>query len=720
MPTCLAFPFDIVSAPPMEPNFDQATNFQFLQCSLLIFLLLFIPVVLSNRPAGAALGILLLVVIFFFPGYLLLSLLSKLPVGFRLVISPVFGIVSIVTAYNMFARLPVAAYFPYLVVVLSAAGMVLVALQIRQAPLPSLWTRNAYQSVLAGSAVALTVSPLFWRSGRFSDGEFVFYGPAGQDQLYHVTMLQRLMQHIPPDNFIVSGLRPTIYHYFDDLTLALVLRVQTTLHFGTTNLFDLYYRCYPISVYFLIGALAYRVGRQLVGTARGGILSVLLLLGAGGLGWFFGVLHVAVHTPHLAAMRASLFFHWTSWEGVDSILPLVHRPAHYHSILICLAAISILLRPERSRRDWLVAGLLLGFMAGFNFTFAATFGIAAVLGSLLLLMRRRLWEALDLAWLALFVFVGSLPLTSAMLLSGFHNLASGFPFRGPNLDYPVAVWGSLLGRMMPQSLVPWAALILLPIVAFGVKLFGGGAMARLDLGEARHHGVASVFAIVFVLSFMIGIFLPYQGMGGVAVIFLQPTLWILGLFSLRPINAWLDRKKGNWRSITLFGLLGLTWVQAFVAFNFSCKAAFSQETTRALQDVRWAATPGDVVAYLPSQFTEKAILGQAEKSTNFSIIAMTGLDGYFSSETYSEFFAVPGISGHDAAHVLAQADHLYEQRRNDVGSFLKGEINDAVSARLAKDHVRWIVASGKAMQSIPSSAALWRKTADIAIYRLPP
>ena len=64
---------------------------------------------------------------------------------------------------------------------------------------------------------------------------------------------------------------------------------------------------------------------------------------------------------------------------------------------------------------------------------------------------------------------------------------------------------------------------------------------------------------------------------------------------------------------------------------------------------------------------------------------MTGLDGYFSSETYSEFFAVPGISGHDAAHVLAQADHLYEQRRNDVGSFLKGDINDAVSARLAKD-----------------------------------
>ena len=38
-------------------------------------------------------------------------------------------------------------------------------------------------------------------------------------------------------------------------------------------------------------------------------------------------------------------------------------------------------------------------------------------------------------------------------------------------------------------------------------------MARLDLGEERHRGVAMVFAIVFALSFVIGTFFPYQGMG---------------------------------------------------------------------------------------------------------------------------------------------------------------------------------------------------------------
>jgi len=713
-------PFAIVSVIPMAENKGQANRFAFLQGSLLIFLLLLVPLVLSNNPEGAVLGILVFVVVFFFPGYLLLTLLSSLPGSVRIVLSPVFGIVSITTAYDIFARASMSAYFPYLVVVLSAAGMVLFALQSRHAPTPSRWTLGGYETVMAGSAVALSVAPIFWRGGRFSDGEFVFYGPTGQDPLYHVTLLQRLLHHVPPDNFIVSGLRAPVYHYFDDLTLALILHAQHTLHLGATDLFDVYYRCYPMLVYFLLGALAYRAGRQLLGSARGGILSVLLLLGAGGLGWFFGALQTAAHASQFAAMRAALFSAWTSWDGVDAILPLVHRPAHYHSLLICLAAITVLLRPVRSRRDWLVAGLLLGLMAGFNFTLAATFGVAAVLGSLLLLLQRRQYEARDLAWLALFIFIGSLPVTAAMLLSGFHNTAPGFPFRGPNLEFPTAIRGALLGRMMPAALVPWASLIVFPIVAYGVKLFGLGAMARLDMGGERHRGIAMVFAIAFALSFVIGTFFPYQGIGGLGIVFLQPTLWILGLFSLHPIDVWLERNRGSWRPVVLWGMLGLTWVQALGAFNFSYKVAFGQDTAHALQDIRLAAAPDDVVAYLPSNLTARPIWGRTAQSTNFAIMAMTGLDGYFSSETYSKFFAVAGLSGRNPAEVLAQAERLYEQRRDDVGSFLKGDIQDASSARLAKDHVRWIVVSGDALQGASPSVTPWRKTREIAVYRLSP
>ena len=301
----------------------------------------------------------------------------------------------------------------------------------------------------------------------------------------------------------------------------------------------------PTVVYFLLGALAYRTGKQLLGSVRGGMLGLLLLLGGGGLGWLFGVLQTASHASQFVTMRAALFSDWTSWDGVDSILPLVHRPAHYHSLLICLAAINLLLRPERSRRDWVLAGLLLGLMAGFNFTLAATFGVAAVLGGVVLFLQRRQSDARDLAWLALFIFLGSLPVTGGMLLTGFHNTAPGFPFRGPNLQFSTATWGTSLSQIMPWAVVPWASLIVFPILAYGIKLVGLGPMLRLDLGEDRHRSLAMVFALAFALSFVIGTFFPYQAFGGVGIVFLQPTLWILGLFSLRPINTWMEQGRGS-------------------------------------------------------------------------------------------------------------------------------------------------------------------------------
>jgi hypothetical protein len=702
----------------MVQDLGQASRFASLRGSSLIVLVLLFPLVLSNHPEGVALGILVFLFTFFFPGYLLLGPWSRSLGGFRTILSPVFGIVSITTSYDIFARASLTAYFPYLVAGLSVGGMVLFARRAAHSPEWTRWTQEGHEIVIAGSVAALAVAPLYWRSGRYSNGEFVFYGPAGQDHLFHVTLLQRLLHHVPPDNFIVSGLRAPIYHYFGDLALALILRVQSTLHLGATDVFDLYYRCYPVFLYFLLGALAYRTGRTLLGSARGGVLSALLLLGGGGLGWFLGVLQTAAHASQLVAMRAALFSDWTSWDGVNSIVPLVHRPAHYNGLLISLAAINILLRPDRSRRHWVLAGLMLGLMAGFNFTLAATFGTAAVAGSLTFLFQRRHREGLDLVWLALFIFIGSLPVTAGMFTAGLHNPAPGFPFRGPNLQFSTATWGALLGRVMPAALVPWASLVVFPVMAYGFKLFGLRAMARLDLGEERDRGVAMVFAIAFALSFVIGVFFPYQAFGGVGIIFLQPTLWILGLFSLRPIDAWCGRHRGTWRPVALWGILGLTWVQALGAFNFSHKVVFSQDTAQALRDVRTVAAPDDVVAYIPAGLPAEAIAGPPGESTNFAIMAMTGLDGYFSSEAYTRFFAVSGLSGHTPAQVLEQADGLYQQRLEDVRSFTKGDNNGAAAARLATDHVRWIVLSGVALQGITSSATPWRKTRDIAIYRL--
>ncbi len=684
---------------------------------LFIFPLLFFLIVLSNNQKGAILAIAIFFILFFFPGYLLVSFLGASKGVLRILLGPAIGIAMVTTAYDLFAHISTAAYFPYGLLAVAAAGIFVFVMHVRRRAQSPDWTESDCDVLFVGTVAALMVAPLYWRSGRFSGGEFVFYGPAGQDPLFHVTLLQRLSHHVPPDNFIFSGLRAPVYHYFDDLALALMAHSQTALHLGKVDVFDLYYRCYPTFLYFLLGALAYGVGRRLVGTKTGGILGILLFLGGGGLGWMLGILQTLSHASQLSAMRASFFSSWTNWDGVDAILPLVHRPAHYHGLLICLAALIVLLHPERSRRDWTVAGLLLGLMAGFNFTLTATTGFATVLAALILVAQHRRHEAGNLAWLALLIFICSLPVTASMLFSGLHNPAAGFPFRGPNLEFTAAMWGPLLGRFMLPSLIPWAALIIFPIFAYGIKLFGVRAMTCLDLGEERHRGIALVLAIVFVISLVVGTFFPYNGLGGIAVIFIQPTLWILGLFSLRPIHSWLERNRGRLWPFVLWGVLGVTWLQALASFNFSSKAVFPKATAQLLREIRTVAAPDEVVAYLPSSLSQRAILGQSGESTNFAITALTGLDGYFASETYSTSFAVPGLRGRPA-EVLAGAKYLYQQRHADVEAYIKGESDGEAYTRLTRDRVCWIVVAGDVLKGVSHSVTPWRTTQDLTVFGL--
>jgi hypothetical protein len=134
----------------MAQSTGPASRFAFLQGLSLIFLVLFVPLVLSNHAEGTALGILVFIVMFFFSGYLLLTLSSSLRGSIRILLSPIFGIVMFTTAYDIFARASIAAYFPYLVAALSVGGMVLFVQQTRrQRPLTH-WTHEGYETVLAG------------------------------------------------------------------------------------------------------------------------------------------------------------------------------------------------------------------------------------------------------------------------------------------------------------------------------------------------------------------------------------------------------------------------------------------------------------------------------------------------------------------------------------------------------------------------------------------
>src|SRR5882672_1186270 len=113
----------------MAQSTAQASRFGFFQALSFLILLLVIPVALSNHAGSTASGILIFFIVFFFPGYLLLTITGKLRGSLRIVLSPVFGIACVTTAYDIFSRASVGTYFPYLVAALSVAGVFLFAQQ---------------------------------------------------------------------------------------------------------------------------------------------------------------------------------------------------------------------------------------------------------------------------------------------------------------------------------------------------------------------------------------------------------------------------------------------------------------------------------------------------------------------------------------------------------------------------------------------------------------
>jgi hypothetical protein len=684
-------------------------------------LLVVLPCVLAQHPAGPLIGFLLFLVIFAFPGHLILTLLGAGAGRYSLTVAFVFGLEFVTTTYDIFARAGADVVFACLIAALSFGGFLLLVRSRLQTEAQNDAVEFRGEAALAGVVAAVAIAPLFWLSGRFTGGEFTFFGPLGQNQLFHVTLLQRLLQHVPPDNFVFAGIAPPFYHYFNDQLLALIVRMQDALHLPALTSLDVYFRCYPSILYFLLGLQSYRIGRKTLGSVTGGILSMLLLLGAGAVTWIFGLVETVIQVGEPAQMRAALFLEWTAWDAMSSIRSLVVRPAQYNGLLICLTAIDVMLRAQRTRRDWIVAGLLLGLMAGFNYTLAATLGVAALCAFFILHALRSRGEARDLAWLTGFIFIGALPINLIMVAVGLKHIAPGVPLSGPNLDTPVDIWGDLFGHVVPSALLPLACLIFFPIGTYGIRLFGLRAMMHGQIAGLAHRGVGMLLAVAFALSFALGTFFTFHDIGGAPAekILLQPTLWMLGIFALQPLLSWVERGRRSWRAVALWGMLGLTWLQSLAAFGFSQKVAFSAATAAAFRDIRAAASPDDVIVYLPVSRRATPILGAPREFLDFAVMAMTGLDGYFSDQAFSVSYALAGIAGNSAPEISAAAAALYRQRTGDIDAYLNGNADSATLERLSHDNVRWIVLGDGAPRGLSPALRPWRQDTEVSVYRLP-
>ena len=185
------------------------------------------------------------------------------------------------------------------------------------------------------------------RSGRLYDFGIGFWGPNGHDGIWHLALMNQIVEKIPPANPVFAGEVLKNYHWGFDFFAGLLTRVSPF------NSCDIYFRVLPLTFAFLIGLLSYQLGKKLTGDKMVGFWFVFLNYFAGSFGWVVTLLREG------KLGGESLFW---SMQSVSTLI----NPPYAMSLIILLLGFLVWFE-KRKHNQWYWAiflGLWFGLTAG--------------------------------------------------------------------------------------------------------------------------------------------------------------------------------------------------------------------------------------------------------------------------------------------------------------------------------------------------------------------
>lgn len=646
----------------------------------------------------------------FLLGYSLLSLWRSSLGALDAVLASILGVALLTTIYAL-TRFYGSHQFHYVFLAVGVATgtcrLALVARVRSKLPHQSADAILKRDALLAAIVVMLVVGSAFYFSGRVSHGELSFFGPMSRDHAFHLGMVERLHAVVPYDNFVVTGYQPPVYHFFSDLAVNLLARDMGP----DSSVLNVYFRLYPGALFFALGFLAYYVPARLFASRTAGAIGVALLLFGGDLSWALGLLQTINHLPDWASVQQNFFSDWVHWNAFGTLYPLVHRPAYYHGLLLFLAGLApIAERGPRQVRAWALAGLFWGLMAGFNYTFAATVGVAVAGVCLVFLVRGDRENFRLLALCGMVMVFASVIANIFVLIQKVGSDHAASPIRWSPGEFAQMRYGWIFGDR--HGLVPLlGSVFIMAVLCYGVKLVGLWPMyKRTGLGVGCNGPLGAVLLVALMISLALGMLFSSSGqMGsGNAIMFLQPTAWIMALFAIFTLTRWVEHQRSWLRPVILAVLLLVGPLHAFSTFNLGYRVRFDPAYLAALESLRDEAAATDVVAYWPGRIQSQSVFGPAPAANNFFVAAFTGLRGYVAVPGYSHFAASAGPSGGD----------IYRGRAELVEQFQDGKIDTDEIRRLFDDGVRWIVLE-KAIEIAPKNGLkVWRSSPAFTILRI--
>ena len=215
-----------------------------------------------------------------------------------------------------------------------------------------------------------------------------FWGPNGHDGIWHISLINQIMDKVPPQNPIFAGMELKNYHYFYDLLIAL------TSFITNIPVLDLVFRFYPIIFSLILGISSYYLIKLITTSSKAILFSIYLVYFAGSFGWIVEY----IKQGHLGGESAF-------WANQSISFNL--NPPFAISLLIVIAILQLLfkLRTKTSIFSLIIlSGTLISFKA---------------YGAVIILLTLFLICVLKKEGKYLLVFLGSLVISLLLFVSNF-------------------------------------------------------------------------------------------------------------------------------------------------------------------------------------------------------------------------------------------------------------------------------------------------------------
>ncbi len=374
-----------------------------------------------------------------------------------------------------------------------------------------------------------------------------FWGPNGHDGVWHLALINNLLNHFPPQNPVFAQFNLLNYHWLFDLLVALVHKVTFIPSL------NLYFQIFPIIFAGLLGILTFILMKRLTKNNLSSCLAVFFIYFGGSFGWLLTLLR------HQGIGGESMF-----WAN-QSISFLINPPFVLSLLLILLGFnlyLSYLEKPTK-KRLWLL-----------SFIFGLVIGVKSYGGVMILLAL-----ALTSFWEWLFkkksktakVFLGSLLVSLVIFLPNNRGASSLFvflPFWFPRtmIDFPDRLGWLRLSQARQAYLAThnWLKWFLAEGLALVIFFLGNLGLRVLGLGKffswLKNWKKMDSFKVFFLgcllTSSVIPLFLVQKGNSWNSIQFFYYSLVLFGLMAAWGLGEFLAKKK-VWLKIVLISLVVL-------------------------------------------------------------------------------------------------------------------------------------------------------------------